>query len=144
MRGRRCALRRKTGAPFRPVQFSLVGCRKGAVAFEFILVAPVLFLILFAILYFGVALNNYLILTAAAEQGAQILALGRGTTTPYTTATTAVDGAAANSNDGKYHPDRRDRRFDMQQRQRLHHSAHRRRRRLGRPHLSMSAHVHGL
>lgn len=75
---------------------SFLANRRGAVAFEFILVAPVLLLILFAILYFAIALNDYLILTAAAEQGAQTLSLGRGTPTPYTTAKTAVTSAAVN------------------------------------------------
>ena len=75
---------------------SLAGCRRGIVALEFVLVAPVLFLILYAVTYFGIALDNYLILTGAAAQGAQTLSLGRGTTTPYSTAVTAINGAAAN------------------------------------------------
>ncbi len=79
----------------RPV-ISLVRCRRGVVALEFVLVAPVMLLILFAILYVGIALNNYLILTAAAEQAAQILSFGRGTPSPYSTAETAVTSAAAN------------------------------------------------
>ena len=80
----------------RPIA-SVVRCRKGAVAFEFILVAPLLLLILFAIGYFGVALNQQLILTAAAEQGAQTLALLRNQTlTPYTTTKNAVQSAAVN------------------------------------------------
>ncbi len=77
---------------------SLVRCRKGVVALEFVLVAPVLLLLLFGILYCGIALNNYLILTAAAEQGAQTLSLGRGTSSPYSTAKTAIDSAAVNLN----------------------------------------------
>ncbi len=97
-----CLLRRlSAGTPFaarevmRPI-ILLVRCRKGVVALEFVLVMPVLLLLLFAILYFGIALNNYLILTAAAEQGAQTLSLGRGTPSPYSTAETAIDSAAAN------------------------------------------------
>ena len=87
-----CLLRRlSAGPPFaarevmRPI-ISLVRCRRGVVALEFVLVAPVLLLVLFGILYFGIALNNYLILTDAAEQGAQTLSLGRGTSSPYSTA----------------------------------------------------------
>ena len=79
----------------RPI-VAVARCRKGVVALEFVLVAPVLLLLLFALFYLGIALNNYIVLTAAAEQGAQTLSLGRGTSTPYSTATTAIDSAAAN------------------------------------------------
>ena len=75
---------------------SALGDRRGAVAFEFILISPFLFFLLFAILIFGIVLNNQLELTAAAQQGAQTLSLGRGTSTPYTTAITAVTNAAFN------------------------------------------------
>ena len=93
--GRPCAGPRfATREVMRPI-ISLVRCRKGVVAFEFVLVAPVLFLILLAVMYVSIALNNYLILTGAAEQGAQTLSLGRGTTAPYTTAKSAVTSAAA-------------------------------------------------
>ena len=109
------------GPPFavreaaRPIN-SLVRCRRGAVALEFVLVAPVLLLLLFAILYLGIAFNNYLILTFSAEQGAQTLSLGRGTSSPYSTAKTAITSAAANLNTSHDHPDRKDRRFFMQHR----------------------------
>jgi Flp pilus assembly protein TadG len=98
--------RLSAGPPFaarevtRPIN-SLVHCRRGFVAFEFVLVAPVLLLVLFGILYFGVALNNHLILTAAAQQGAQTLALGRGASTAYTKATSAINSAAANLDTSK-------------------------------------------
>jgi Flp pilus assembly protein TadG len=72
---------------------SLVRCRRGVVSLEFVIVAPFLFLLLFAITFLGIALNNYLMLTAAAEQGAQVLSLGRGTTTPFSTAKTAITSA---------------------------------------------------
>ncbi len=95
--------RLSAGPPFaarevtRPV-ISLVRCRRGVVAIEFVLLAPVLLVILFGTIYFGLALNNYLTLTNAAEQGAQTLSLGRGTSTPYSTAMTAIDSAATNLN----------------------------------------------
>ena len=73
---------------------SIARCRRGIVTFEFLIVAPVMFLILFGIFYMSVALNNYLILTAAAAQGAQTLSLSRGTPTPYTTAKAAIDANA--------------------------------------------------
>jgi Flp pilus assembly protein TadG len=81
----------------RPIN-SLVRCRRGVVALEFVLVAPVLLLLLFGILYLGIALNNSLVLTAAAAQGAQTLSFGRGTSSPYSTAATAINSAAANLN----------------------------------------------
>jgi Flp pilus assembly protein TadG len=77
---------------------SVVADERGAVAFEFLLVSPFLLFILFAIVEFGIALNNQLILTAAAEQGAETLAFGRGTTTPYTTAVAAIDNSVVNLN----------------------------------------------
>ncbi len=78
----------------------VIGDRRGAVAFEFILIAPFLFFLLFGILIFGIALNNQLELTAAAQQGAQTLSFGRGTATPYTTAISAVTSAAFNLTSG--------------------------------------------
>jgi Flp pilus assembly protein TadG len=95
MRLHALARNRRGTMEMRPI-ISLARCRNGAVAFEFILVAPALLLILSAILYLGIALNNQLILTAAAQQGVQTLSLGRGTTTPYTTAETAITNAAVN------------------------------------------------
>ncbi len=55
---------------------SLVHSRKGVVALEFVLVAPVLLMLLFGILMIGILLENYLVLTAPAQQGAQTLSLG--------------------------------------------------------------------
>jgi hypothetical protein len=101
--------RLSAGPPFaarevmRPI-ISLVRCRRGVVALEFVLVAPVLLLLLFGILYFGIALNNHLVLTAAAEQGAQTLSFGRGTSSPYSTAETAINSAAANLNTSEITP----------------------------------------
>ena len=50
----------------------------------------VLLLIGLGMIKFGVAMGNYVVLTNAASQGATALALSRGTTSPYTTTTTAV------------------------------------------------------
>jgi Flp pilus assembly protein TadG len=81
----------------RPIT-SVVRCRKGAVALEFILVSPVLLFLLFAILYLGIALNDQLMLTLAAEQGAEKLATQRGALpfTPYTNTTNFIQSAAIN------------------------------------------------
>ena len=73
-----------------------VSDERGAVAFEFLLVSPFLLFILYATVVFGIALNQQLILTAAAQQGAQVLSLGRGTTTPYTATISAITSSAVN------------------------------------------------
>jgi Flp pilus assembly protein TadG len=50
---------------------------RGAAAVEFALVLPLLFLILFAIIDFGRALNTQITLTQAAREGARLAALGQ-------------------------------------------------------------------
>jgi Flp pilus assembly protein TadG len=67
---------------------------KGVTAIEFALLAPVFLTMLFGTLKFGIAMNDYMVLTNAAAKGAMTLALSRGTTTPYTSTTTAVTAAA--------------------------------------------------
>ncbi|HEY6981081.1 TadE/TadG family type IV pilus assembly protein [Reyranella sp.] len=66
----------------------------GVSAIEFAIVAPVFVALVTGMLKFGIALSHYLILTSAAAQGAMTLALSRGTSTPYTTTTTAITNAA--------------------------------------------------
>jgi Flp pilus assembly protein TadG len=68
----------------------------GGPALEFALLAPVLLTILLGIFQFGIAINNYMMLTNAAAQGALTVALGRGTSTPYTATTSAIASAAPN------------------------------------------------
>jgi len=68
-------------------------CR-GVTAIEFAFLAPVFLTMMFGTLKFGVAMNHYMVLTNAAAKGALTLALSRGTTTPYTSTTTAVTAAA--------------------------------------------------
>ena len=60
---------------------------------EFALVLPLLVLLILGVGKFGIAIKDYLILTGAAQQGAQTLALSRGTSTPYTNATAAINNA---------------------------------------------------
>ena len=67
---------------------------RGVSAIEFAIVAPVLLAIGIGLLKFGVAMSHSLMLTVAAAQGAQTLALSRGTTTPYTATTTSIANAA--------------------------------------------------
>jgi Flp pilus assembly protein TadG len=63
-------------------------------AIEFAIVAPVLLTIGLGLLKFGVAMSHSLMLTVAAAQGAQTMALSRGTATPYTATTTSIANAA--------------------------------------------------
>jgi Flp pilus assembly protein TadG len=77
---------------------NLLSRRKGSMALEFAVVGPVLLMILLGIFVFGLTLKDYLVLTSAASQGAQTLAMSRGTTTPYNTAVTAINNAAPSLN----------------------------------------------
>jgi len=68
----------------------------GVSALEFAIISPVLLTILLGIFQFGIAMNDYMVLTNAAAAGALNVALARGTTTPYTTTKSAVTAAAPN------------------------------------------------
>jgi Flp pilus assembly protein TadG len=69
---------------------------RGIVSVEFAVLASVFLLVLVGIFQFGLTINNYMTLNSAAYQGAQTLALSRGTSTPYTKATSAINTAATN------------------------------------------------
>ena len=68
----------------------------GQAVVEFAVILPVLLLILFAILQFGVVFNNYIQVTAAAREGARKAAVSRslGTSAAETAATAAAKAAA--------------------------------------------------
>lgn len=66
----------------------------GVSAIEFALIAPFLLAMGIGMLKFGVAMQQYVALTNAAAQGAMTMALARGTTTPYSSTTTAISNAA--------------------------------------------------
>jgi Flp pilus assembly protein TadG len=66
----------------------------GTVAVEFAFIGPVLLLAMVGMFVFGIALNNWVILTNAAEAGALQLAISRGDSTPYTDTTNEVYNAA--------------------------------------------------
>jgi len=70
--------------------------KEGVTAIEFAIISPVMLTLLIGIFQFGVAMNHQLNLTNAVAQGALTLALSRGTTTPYTSATAAIASAAPN------------------------------------------------
>jgi Flp pilus assembly protein TadG len=69
---------------------------EGVSAIEFAIISPVLLTMMIGIFQFGIAMNHYLNLTNAVAQGALTLALSRGTTTPYTSTTSAIGLAAPN------------------------------------------------
>jgi Flp pilus assembly protein TadG len=68
----------------------------GQALVEFALVLPLLALILFAIIQFGIAFNNYLALTDAVRAGAREAAVSRAAPDPTAQAEDAVRDAAAN------------------------------------------------
>jgi Flp pilus assembly protein TadG len=67
---------------------------QGQTMTEFALVLPVLALILFAVIQFGIVFNNYVQLTDATRAGARKAAVSRQTTDPVGTAVAAVRASA--------------------------------------------------
>ncbi len=74
--------------------FKLLTDQSGAAAVEFALIAPVLFLLVVGIAQFGIALNNYVLLTDAVGTGARQLSVSRGTSTPRSSTVTMLQNAA--------------------------------------------------
>jgi Flp pilus assembly protein TadG len=70
----------------------------GTVAVEFALVGPVLLLAMVGMFVFGIALNNWVILTNSTEAGALQFASSRGDSdgTPWTDTTNAIYNSAGN------------------------------------------------
>ena len=68
----------------------------GQAVVEFAVILPVLLMILFAILQFGIVFNNYIQVTAAAREGARKAAVSRslGTSAAETAATASAKAAA--------------------------------------------------
>ncbi len=69
---------------------------KGASAIEVALVLPLLLLVLFSIIKFGLVFNNYIQLTDGARAGARAFATSRSSPTPYTYATTSFYNSTPN------------------------------------------------
>ena len=61
---------------------------------EFALVLPVLALLLFALIQFGITFNNYITVTDAVRAGARKAAVSRGTHDPAAAAEAAVRASA--------------------------------------------------
>jgi Flp pilus assembly protein TadG len=71
---------------------------KGQAMTEFAVVLPVVALVLFGILQFGIAFNNYLTLTDAVRRGARVAAVSRQTGSGSSDTVTAVKQAASDLN----------------------------------------------
>ncbi len=67
---------------------------RGQAMTEFALVLPVLALLLFALIQFGITFNNYITVTDAVRAGARKAAVSRGTHDPAGAAAAAVRASA--------------------------------------------------
>jgi Flp pilus assembly protein TadG len=65
---------------------------------EFAIVLPILVVLLFGIVQFGILFNNYVTLTDAARAGARAAAVSRQAADPVATATAAVQSSASDLN----------------------------------------------
>jgi Flp pilus assembly protein TadG len=94
----------RLGRPTRPAGRVTMDARRqsdreqGQTIVEFAVVLPILAVLLFGILQFGIAFNNYLALTDAARAGARVAAVSRNVSNPVAAATTALRSAAADLN----------------------------------------------
>jgi Flp pilus assembly protein TadG len=74
---------------------------KGQAMTEFAVVLPVVALVLFAIVQFGIAFNNYLTLTDAVRRGARTAAVSRQGGAPASATVAAVNTAASDLTQSK-------------------------------------------
>ena len=70
--------------------------QKGQAVTEFALALPILVLLLFAVIQFGITFNNYVTLTDATRAGARKAAVSREQSNPSSLTTIAVRSSAAN------------------------------------------------
>jgi Flp pilus assembly protein TadG len=68
----------------------------GTAAIEFAFALPLFLLAALGTYQFGLTINNYLMLTDAARTGARMLALSRGSSTPYSDTVSQVQNSASN------------------------------------------------
>ena len=68
---------------------------------EFTLVLPVLAILLFGIIQFGIVFNNYLAVTDAVRAGARQGAVARSSTNPYGSVVSRVRSSASNLDQSK-------------------------------------------
>src|SRR5690348_5894749 len=69
--------------------------QRGQTMVEFALVLPLIAILLFGVIQFGIAFNNYVTLTDAVRAGARKAAVSRQTGNPVGNATSAVYSSAA-------------------------------------------------
>ena len=74
---------------------------QGQTMAEFAIVLPILIVLLFGIVQFGILFNNYVTLTDAARAGARAAAVSRQSGDPSGTATAAVRSSANDLNQAK-------------------------------------------
>ena len=67
---------------------------KGQTMVEFAIALPILCLILFAVIQFGIVFNNYIALTDAARAGARKAAVSRQTSDPTGACVTAIQNSS--------------------------------------------------
>jgi len=79
-----------------PAREGFLKDEKGSVTAELALLMPVISMLLFGTIYFGIALTNYQQLTFGVLTGARSFATARGAATPYSAAVTAAQTAAPN------------------------------------------------
>ena len=73
---------------------------EGQTMAEFAIVLPILVVLLFGIVQFGILFNNYVTLTDAARAGARAAAVSRQSGDPVGAATSAVRASSADLNQG--------------------------------------------
>jgi Flp pilus assembly protein TadG len=73
---------------------------QGQTMTEFALVLPILALLLFAVIQFGIVFNNYVTLTDATRAGARRAAVSRQSADPVGSTTTATRASAKDLNQG--------------------------------------------
>ena len=74
---------------------------QGQTMVEFVLVLPVLMVVLFGIVQFGLAFNNYVALTDSVRAGARTAAVSAQTSDPVGITTTRVKTASGDLNSSK-------------------------------------------
>lgn len=88
------AKRRSKGRPARLKQ--LIRAEGGASAVEFAIIIPLLLLAFMTVVKLGVAINNYIEMTSGTRAAARVLAVARGSATPYTDSLAAFRSSASN------------------------------------------------
>jgi len=81
-----------------------IGSEQGQTMTEFALILPIFIALLFGIIQFGIAFNNYVTLTDAARAGARKAAVSRSSSDPAGDCKAAVLAAAPNLDQTKLAP----------------------------------------